>query len=93
MLTMPSVVINLHYLKINSISGNGSLTIGEAAYNSPSAYYKAQGTNSSYGDTSPTEANMENLLNDPDVNDQTSIGTADNAYFNKPIPPAPIPPI
>ena len=69
---MPSVVINLHYLKINSISGNGSITIGEASYNSPTAYNKSQGMNSSYGDTSPTEAIMENLLNDPDVNDQTS---------------------
>jgi hypothetical protein len=90
---MPSVVINLHYLKINSISGNGSITIGEASYNSPTAYNKSQGLNSSYGDTSPTEAIMENLLNDPDVNDQTNIGNADNAYMNTPVPPAPIPPI
>jgi hypothetical protein len=36
---------------------------------------------------------MENLLNDPDVNDQTNIGNADNAYMNTPVPPAPIPPI
>ena len=85
---MPSVVINLHYLKINSISGNGSITIGEASYNSPTAYNKSQGLNSSYGDTSPTEAIMENLLNDPDVNDQTNIGNADNAYMNTPVPPA-----
>src|SRR4051794_33584128 len=90
---MPSVVINLHYIKINSISGNGSITIGEASYNSPTAYNKSQGLNSSYGDTSPTEAIMENLLNDPDVNDQTNIGNADNAYMNTPVPPAPIPPI
>ena len=86
---MPSVVINLHYLKINSISGNGSITIGEASYNSPTAYNKSQGLNSSYGDTSPTEAIMENLLNDPDVNDQTNIGNVDNAYMNTPVPPAP----
>ncbi|MFZ0447222.1 MAG: spore germination protein [Bacillus sp. (in: firmicutes)] len=92
---MPSVVINLHYLKINSISGNGSITIGEASYNSPTANTKSQGMNSSYGDTSPTEAIMENLLNDPDVNDQTSIGTVDNAYMDtSPVTPAPpIPPI
>jgi hypothetical protein len=88
-LQMPSVVINLHFLKINSISGNGSITIGEASYNSPTAYNKSQGVNSSYGDTSPTEAIMENLLNDPDVNDQTSIGTADNAYVSTPVPPVP----
>ncbi|MFS0864278.1 spore germination protein [Fredinandcohnia sp. 179-A 10B2 NHS] len=91
---MPSVVINLHYLKINSISGNGSITIGEAAYNSPTAYNKSQGLNASYGDTSPTEAIMENLLNDPDVNDQTAIGNTDNAYVNPRIPvPPPLPPI
>lgn len=78
---MPSVVINLHYLKINSISGNGSITIGEASFNSPTNNNKSQGMNVSYGDTSPTEAFMENLLNDPDVNDQTAIGTVDNAYL------------
>lgn len=90
---MPSVIINLHYLKINSISGNGSITIGEASYNSPTAYNKSQGANSSYGDLSPTESNMENLLNDPDVNDQTAIGNTDNAYVQTPIPPPPPPPI
>jgi hypothetical protein len=87
---MPSVVINLHYLKINSIAGNGSITIGEATYNSPTTNNKSQGLNSSYGDTSPTEAMMENILIDPDVNDQTSIGTSDNSYVNPyevPIPP------
>lgn len=86
---MPSVVINLYYLKINSISGNGSITIGEASHNSPTSNTKSQGINASYGDTSPTEAMMENLLNDPDVNDQTSIGTTDVANVNKPFQPVP----
>jgi len=86
---MPSVVINLYYLKINSISGNGSITIGEASHNSPTSNTKSQGINASYGDTSPTEAMMENLLNDPDVNDQTSIGTTDVANVNRAFPPVP----
>ncbi|MEH7072702.1 spore germination protein [Neobacillus drentensis] len=86
---MPSVVINLYYLKINSISGNGSITIGEASHNSPTSNTKSQGINASYGDTSPTEAMMENLLNDPDVNDQTSIGTSDVANVNSAIPLVP----
>jgi hypothetical protein len=87
---MPSIVINLHYLKINSISGNGSITIGEASYNSPTAYNKSQGMNSSFGDTSPTEAVMENILIDPDVNDQTAIGNVDTSNVN--IPRVPLPP-
>ena len=87
---MPSIVINLHYLKINSISGNGSITIGEASYNSPTAYNKSQGMNSSYGDTSPTEAVMENILIDPDVNGQTAIGNVDTSNVN--LPRIPLPP-
>jgi len=87
---MPEVVINLYYLKINSIAGNGSITIGEATHNSPTANNKSQGINSSFGDTSPTEAMMENLLNDPDVNDQTSIGTSDVSNVNRAIPPVPL---
>jgi hypothetical protein len=88
---MPTTVINLYYLKINSISGNGSITIGEAAHNSHTANNKSQGINSSFGDTSPTESVMENFLNDPDVNDQTSIGSSATSNVNTPpIVPPPI---
>ncbi|MCI4170863.1 spore germination protein, partial [Bacillus spizizenii] len=48
---MPTTVINLYYLKIYSISGNGSITIGEAAHNCLTANNKSQGINSSFGDT------------------------------------------
>lgn len=89
---MSSVVINVHFLKVNSISGNGSITIGEAFYNSPTSNHKSQGINSSFGDTSPTEAIMENILNDADVNDQSSIGNADNACMTPPVPPVTLPP-
>lgn len=84
-----SIVINLYYLKVNSISGNGSITVGEATHNSHSSKNKLQGLNSSYGDLSPTEGMMENIYIDPDVNDQTEIGTSDNAYVNQPRPPIP----
>ncbi len=88
---MPSTIINLYYLKINSISGNGSITIGEAAHNSHTANNKSQGINSSFGDTSPAESIMENFLNDPDVNDQTELGNSDNTNMNA--PQLPVPPI
>ncbi|RIW35087.1 spore germination protein [Bacillus salacetis] len=85
---MPSTVINLYYLKVNSVSGNGSVNIGDTAHNSHTANSKAQGTNSSFGDTSPTEGIMENILIDPDVNDMASIGTADSTnVFPKPLVP------
>ncbi|CAG9621748.1 hypothetical protein BACCIP111883_02521 [Sutcliffiella rhizosphaerae] len=71
---MPTVV-NLYCMKVNSISGNGSVTIGEATHNSPTSNNKSQGINSSYGDTSPTEAMMENVFIDPDVNDQSEIAS------------------
>jgi len=70
-------VINLYYLKINSISGNASITIGEATHSSHTSNIKSQGVNSSYGDTSPTEAMLENVYIDPDVNDQSNIGNMD----------------
>jgi hypothetical protein len=80
---MPSIVINLYNLKINSISGNGSVTIGEATHNSHTAKSKVQGVNSSYGDLSPTEANLQNILIDPDVNDMTDIGNADSTNVGR----------
>ncbi|MBS4192733.1 spore germination protein [Bacillus sp. FJAT-49705] len=86
---MPSIVINLYYIKVNSISGNGSITIGEATHNSHTASNKSQGINSSYGDTSPTEAMMENIFIDPDVNDQSAIGNTDTANVNMPGQPLP----
>ncbi|WP_053363570.1 spore germination protein [Bacillus sp. FJAT-27251] len=74
---MTSCVVNVYYLKINSISGNGSITIGEASHNSPTSNSKLQGTNSSFGDYSASDAMMENLLNDPDIMDQSGLGTVD----------------
>jgi hypothetical protein len=83
--------INILNFKINGAAQNGNVDIGPTVHNSHTANSKLQGINASYGDTSPTEAMMENLLNDPDVNDQTSIGTNDATNINKPI--LPVPPI
>ena len=74
---MPSN-INIYSIKINSISNNGSLNIGDALHNSPTANTKSQGTNSSYGDISPTTSGMENVFIDPDVNDQGDIANPAN---------------
>ncbi|MGX1194187.1 hypothetical protein RKD52_002739 [Metabacillus sp. SLBN-84] len=88
---MPTVV-NLYCLKVNSISGNGSVTIGEAIHNSHTSNNKSQGLNSSYGDTSPAEALMENVYIDPDVNDQTDIANSDPISIGVPAQvPVPIP--
>lgn len=78
-------IVNLYFIKINSISGNGSVTIGEATHNSPTANNKSQGQNTSYGDTSPAESTMENVFIDPDVNDQTGIGNNDSVIAGVPM--------
>ena len=70
-------VINIFSLKINSISTNGSVNIGEALHNSHVANSKSTGVNSSYGDTSPTQGKMRNIYIDPDTNDQTDIANID----------------
>ncbi len=70
--------INIYNLKINNISNNGSLNIGDTLHNSHSANSKSTGGNSSFGDTSPTTAGMENVYIDPDLNDQGDIGNPAN---------------
>ena len=74
---MPSV-INIYNVKINSISSNGSVNIGEALHNSHTAHSKSTGTNSSYGDVSPASSKMRNIYIDPDTNDQTDIANVDH---------------
>ncbi|MCP8967223.1 spore germination protein [Ectobacillus ponti] len=76
---MPSN-INIYSIKVNSISNNGSINIGEVFHNAPTANSKTQGLNASYGDLAPTTAGMENVFIDPDVNDQGDI--ADSADVN-----------
>ncbi|MFD0049501.1 spore germination protein [Actinomycetes bacterium NPDC127524] len=66
-------VINIYSLKINNISSNGSINIGESLHNSPTANTKSQGQNSSYGDFAPPHAVMENVFIDPDLNDQGDV--------------------
>lgn len=75
--TMPSN-INIYSIKVNSISNNGSLNIGDALHNAHTANSKSQGVNSSFGDTSPTTSGMENVYIDPDVNDQGDIANPAN---------------
>lgn len=79
---MPSN-INIYSIKINNISNNGSLNIGDALHNSHSANTKSQGVNSSYGDISPTTSGMENVFIDPDGNDQGDIATPANVNANQ----------
>jgi hypothetical protein len=66
-------VINIYTLKINSISGNASVNLGESFHNSHSSNTKSTGANTSYGDEAPSISTMKNLYVDPDVNDQTQI--------------------
>ncbi|WP_071459847.1 spore germination protein [Bacillus massilinigeriensis] len=71
-------VINIYSLKINNISNNGSLNIGDSLHNSPTANTKSQGQNASYGDYAPPTAAMENVFIDPDLNDQGDIADPSN---------------
>lgn len=73
---MPTT-INLFNLKVNSISCNGSVNIGEILHGSHTASSKSTGANSSFGDFSPADSLMENIYIDPDQNDQSEIANLD----------------
>lgn len=75
-------VINIFSFKINSVSNNGSVNIGEALHNAHTANTKSQGQNSTYGDLAPANAAMENVFIDPDVNDMGDIANPSNVYTN-----------
>ena len=75
-------IINIFSLKINSVSNNGSVNIGEALHNAHTANSKSQGQNSSYGDFAPPTAAMENVFIDPDVNDMGDIANPSNVFSN-----------
>ena len=79
---MPSI-INIYSLKINNVSNNGSINIGDALHNAHTANTKSQGTNSSFGDISPTESTMENVFFDPDLNDMGDIANPANFYYSQ----------
>lgn len=76
-------VINIFSLKINSVSNNGSVNIGEALHNSHTANTKSQGQNASFGDFAPSSAAMENVFIDPDVNDMGDIANPANVLSNQ----------
>lgn len=75
--------INIYSIKVNSISNNGSINIGDALHNAHTANSKSQGVNSSYGDTSQAMSGMENVYIDPDVNDQGDIANPANVNANQ----------
>jgi hypothetical protein len=76
-------VINIYSLKINNVSNNGSINIGEALHNSPTANTKSQGQNASYGDYAPPTAAMENVFIDPDMNDMGDIANPSPVISNQ----------
>lgn len=78
-----STVINIFSMKINSISNNGSVNIGESFHNSHTANSKSTGANSSYGDHAPPTATMKNIYVDPDVNDQNEQGNTETVHANQ----------
>jgi hypothetical protein len=75
-----STVINIMFIKVNSVASNGSVNIGESFINSPTSNLKSTGTNSSYGDHAPPSSLMKNVYIDPDVNDQNEVGNVDSAF-------------
>ena len=72
-----ATVINIFAMKINNISSNGSVNIGESFHNSHTSNSKSTGTNSSIGDNAPPTATMKNIYVDPDVNDQNELGNVE----------------
>jgi len=74
-----ATIINIFAMKINSISNNGSVNIGDSFHNSHTANSKYTGTNSSYGDQAPPSAQMKNVYIDPDLHDQDAVGNVDSA--------------
>lgn len=79
-----SCVINIYSIKVNSISGNGSVNMGPVFHNSHTANTKATGGNTSVGDQSPTFGYMNNQTVDPDVNDQNEYGNLDSPIVKLP---------
>ncbi|GLI08471.1 hypothetical protein YDYSG_45020 [Paenibacillus tyrfis] len=70
---MTTPAINIFYIKINSISNNGSFSIGDTFHHGHTVRSKTQGTNASFGDESPSRSEMRNIYIDPDLNDQGEI--------------------
>ena len=77
------VVINIGNIKINNVATNGSVNIGEVVHNSHSANVKSQGSNTSVGDFSPTNSQMNNGAVDNDVFDQDQIATPSAPIANQ----------
>nr|WP_155114039.1 spore germination protein [Metabacillus mangrovi] len=78
-----ATTINLFHLKVNSVSYNGSVNIGETIHYSHMANSKSTGMNSSCGDYSPADSLMENIYIDPDQSDQAEVGNIDGFTANQ----------
>jgi hypothetical protein len=76
-------MVNIYYLKINSLASNSSLNLGSTFHNSHTANTKSTGDNSSVGDHSPADAVMKNMVFDPDVHDQNEFGNTDAAFTSQ----------
>ncbi|MDZ5470267.1 spore germination protein [Bacillus sp. 31A1R] len=66
--------INVFNIKVNGIQQNGNVDVGPTVHNSHTGNTKLFGANFSLGDFSPSSAQLNTAILDPDVSDQDQIG-------------------
>jgi hypothetical protein len=78
------LLINIQNIKVNSMASNASINIGPAFHNSHSAHSKYLGNNTTVGDTSPADSEINLSVNDPDIADQSDVGNTESPIVGQP---------
>jgi hypothetical protein len=67
-------IYNIFNIRINNVSNGGTVNLGDTLFSNNAANQKAVGGNTIMGDASPSVNVDNNLVNDPDEEDQPTNG-------------------
>ncbi|MGV3489193.1 MAG: spore germination protein [Tuberibacillus sp.] len=78
-----SVSVNILHFKVNSMTNNASIVIGNGYHNSHSVEEQNHGNMTAIGDEGTIDSKLENYMKDTALIDQSEFENSDNIYVGK----------
>ena len=76
-----SVSVNIFVFKVNNMTNNASIVIGNGYHNSHSSETQSHGNVTAIGDEGHVDAKLENVLKDTALIEQSEFDNSDNMYI------------
>jgi|HigsolmetaGSP11D_1036233.scaffolds.fasta_scaffold35405_2 hypothetical protein len=78
-----SVTVNIFHFKVNNMTNNSSIVIGNGYHNSHSVEEQSHGNVTAIGDEGSIASKLDNILKDTALIEQSEFDNSDNIYVGR----------